>query len=147
INTGDTVQAGYQLLIPGTDHPAATASLVHGDIQADIRCFDGSSYTLTLPLGANQSYTIPAGSGQWVPGKGTWQGSATATGCADGDARGVLEGAYFSALNVSTGVGNPPTGTGLTTTDPSDPLVTRFAVSANGKETRPSKPVTVDFQQ
>lgn len=147
INAGDTVQAGYQFLIPGGDHPAATASLVNGDIQADIRCFDGSSYTLTIPLAHNQSYMIPAGEGQWLPGKGTWQGAATAPGCADGDARGVLEGAYFSALNVSTGVGNPPTGTGLTTTDSSDPLATRFAVSANGEATRPSKPVTVNFQQ
>jgi hypothetical protein len=147
INTGDDVQAGYQLRIPGDDHPAATASLVNGNIQADVRCFDGSSYTLTIPLPANQSYTIPAGNGQWVPGQGTWQGSATAPGCADGDSRGVLEGAYFSALNVSTSVGNPPTGTGLTTTDTSDPLVTRFSLGANGRKTPPSQTVTVNFQQ
>src|SRR6185437_4610861 len=56
INTGDTIQADYQLLIPNRNNPDATASLVNGNIQADIRCFDGSSYTLTIPLPANQSY-------------------------------------------------------------------------------------------
>ena len=146
INTGDTVQADYQLLIPNRNHPDATASLVNGNIQADIRCFDGSSYTLTIPLPANQSYAIAAGNTQWVPGQGIWQGSATAPGCADGDARGFLEGAYFSALNVSTSVGNPPVGTGLTTTDAADPLVTSFGLGANGRTTHPSPPVIVDFQ-
>lgn len=147
INTGDAVQAGYQLQIPGSGHPAATASLVNGNIQADVRCFDGSSYTLTIPLPANQSYAIPAGNSQWIPGQGTWQASATAPGCADGDSRGFLEGAYFSALNVSTSVGNPPTGTGLTTSDTSDPLLARFGLSANGKNKQPSQPLTVNFQQ
>jgi hypothetical protein len=54
---------------------------VNGNIQGDIRCLDGSSYTLTIPLAANPSYTIAAGNTQWVPGLGTWQGSATAPGC------------------------------------------------------------------
>ncbi|MGH8170687.1 MAG: hypothetical protein ACRETJ_09150, partial [Steroidobacteraceae bacterium] len=61
IAAGDTVEAGYQLQIPGT-HPAATASLVNGKITADIRCLDGSSYSLTLPLPANQAYPIAADS-------------------------------------------------------------------------------------
>jgi Glucuronyl esterase, fungi len=147
IDAGETVQAGYQLQIPGTGHPAATASLVNGKITADVRCLDGSSYSLTIALPANQSYPIAAASPLWVPGPDTWQGSATAPGCADGDSRGFLEGAYFSALNVSTGIGNPPAGTGLTTSDPSDPLLTRFALSAGGRQTHPSSPVTVNFQQ
>lgn len=144
INSGDTVQAGYQFHIPG-NHPAATASLVNGAITADVRCFDGTSYTLTIPLPASQSYAIPADDRLWVPGQGTWQGSVTAPECGNGDSRGILEGAYLSALNVSTGVGNPPTGTGLTTTDAAAPLVTRFSLSANGKSTRPSAPVAVNF--
>ncbi|HEV2442378.1 MAG TPA: hypothetical protein VGT07_07635 [Steroidobacteraceae bacterium] len=145
INTGDIVQAGYQLQIPGGAHPAATASLANGKITADVRCFDGSSYSLTIALPANQSYAIPAGNSQWVPGQGIWQASATASGCADGDSRGVLEGAYFSALNVATSIGSPPTGTGFTTSDTADPLVTRFSLSANGRQTRPSRPVAVNF--
>lgn len=147
INTGDTVAAGYQVQIPGGNNPAATASLANGRITADVRCFDGSSYSLTIPLPRNQSYSIPADSSQWVPGAGTWQGSATSTGCADGDSRGFLEGAYFSAMNVATSIGSPPTGTGFTTTDTADPLVTRFSLSANGRQTRPSGPVAVDFNQ
>lgn len=146
IDAGDTVQAGYQLQIPG-NHPAATASLVNGKITADIRCLDGSSYSLTIPLPANQSYSIPADDSLWVPGEGTWQASATAPGCASGDPRGFLEGAYFTAMNVSTGVGNPPTGTGFTTSDTTAPLITRFSVGANGRQTRPSEPVTVNFKQ
>ena len=147
INTGDTVAAGYQLQIPGGTHPAASALLANGRITADVRCFDGSSYSLSIALPANQSYTIPAGSRQWVPGADTWQASAIAPGCADGDSRGVLEGAYFSAMNVATSIGSPPTGTGFTTSDPADPLVTRFALSANGRETHPSRPVAVNFNQ
>jgi hypothetical protein len=148
VDAGDTVQAGYQLKIPGTTHPAATVSLVNGNIQADIRCFDGNFYTLTIPLTANQSYAIAAGNGEWTPENGALQASATAPGCADGHPRGgVLEGAYFSALNVSTGIGNPPTGTGLTTSDPANPLMTRFSLSVNGENTRPSPPLTVNFQQ
>jgi glucuronyl esterase-like protein len=147
INTGDTVAAAYQLQIPGGTHPAATASLANGRITADVRCFDGSSYSLTIPLPANQSYTIPAGNSQWLPGQGTWQASATAPGCADGDSRGVLEGAYFSALNVATSIGSPPTGTGFTTSDTADPLVTRFSLSANGRQARPSRPLVVNFGQ
>lgn len=145
INAGDTVQAGFQLQIPGGAHPAATASVVNGTVQADVHCPDGSSYTLDISLPANQSYAIPGGVSDWVPKAGTYQGSATATGCADGSAQGALEGAYFSALNVSTSVGNPPTGTGLTTTDAGDPLVTRFSLSDNGAKTHPSTPVTVNF--
>ena len=145
INTGDTVAVGYQVQIPGGNNPAATASLANGKITADVRCFDGSSYSLTIPLPKNQSYAIPAGGSQWVPAPDTWQASATAPGCADGDSRGVLEGAYFSALNVATSIGSPPTGTGFTTTDTADPLATRFSLSANGHETHPSGPVVVDF--
>ena len=50
-------------------------------------------------------------------------------------------------MSVSTGVGNPPTGTGFTTSDASAALVMRFSLSANGQETRPSQPVAVNFNQ
>jgi hypothetical protein len=56
---GQTIEAGYQLKIPGT-HAAATATLTSGDVSADIRCSDGCSYTLTIPLPTNQAYSIPA---------------------------------------------------------------------------------------
>ncbi|MBV9490997.1 MAG: hypothetical protein JO069_14945 [Verrucomicrobia bacterium] len=140
INSGDTVLGGYQLAVRGADHPAATVSLVSGNVQADIRCFDGSSYTLTLPLPMNQSYSIPAGESSFFPDPTTFQGSALGTQCS-----GVLEGAYFTALGISSAIGNPG-GAGFTTTDTADPLMTRFQVSANGVTTRPSTPLVVNFQ-
>jgi hypothetical protein len=146
VHTGEPVSGGYQLSIPG-NHPAATTSLVNGNIQADIWCLDGSSYTMTVPLPANQPYSIPAGDSRWVPGRGTYQGSAAAPGCSSGASPGILIDAYFSAMNTSTGVGNPPTGTGLTTSDPTDPLRARFSCSVRGENGRSSEPLTVNFQQ
>jgi len=140
INSGDTVLGGYQLAVRADDHPAATVSLVSGNVQADVRCFDGSSYTLTIPLPANQSYSIPANKNSFFPDPTNYQGSGTATQCA-----GALEGAYFTALGISSGAGNPG-GSGFTTTDMADPLETRFQVSANGDKTRPTTPLTVNFQ-
>jgi hypothetical protein len=140
IRAGDTVLGGYQLAVRGRNHPAATASLVSGSVQADVRCFDGRSYTLTIPLPANESYAIPAGVESFVPDRTTFQGSAISTGCS-----GVLQGAYFTALGISPGTGNPG-GPGFTTTEPASPLVTRFRVSADGRSTAPSAPLTVDFE-
>jgi hypothetical protein len=133
LNAGQTIQAEYQLKIPGV-HPAATVSLVGGNVQADVRCPDGSSYTLTIPLTANQPYSIPANNSAWVPASATSQGSATVTACSGDSAQGVLQNAYFSALGVSPGFAKPA-GDGLTTTDTTDPLDVRFSCSANGKST------------
>lgn len=140
IKAGDTVLASYQLAVRGRKHPAATVSLVSGSVQADVRCFDGRSYTLTIPLLANESYSIPAGDESFFPDRTISQGSATATGCS-----GVLQGAYFTALGISTGTGNPG-GPGFTTTEPASPLVTRFSISVDGRPTAPSAPLTVKFQ-
>ncbi|MDI3254705.1 MAG: hypothetical protein QJR10_07995 [Bacillota bacterium] len=145
IQTGNMVNAGFQFSIPG-NHPAATATLVQGNVQADIWCLDGSSYTMTIPLPANQSYSIPAGSPLWVPGRGTFQGSAQASGCSTNASPGILVNAYLSALNTNTGVGNPPTGTGVTSSDLADPLRIRFSCSTEGESTPPSPPLTVNFQ-
>ena len=140
INSGDAVLAGYQLAIGGSAHPAATVSLVSGNVQADVRCFDGRSYTLTIPLPTNQSYSIPANEESFFPDPTTFQGSATAIQCS-----GVLAGAYFTALGMSPGAGNPG-GPGFTTTDMADPLDARFRVSANGDTSRARTPLTVNFQ-
>jgi hypothetical protein len=140
IRAGDTVLGGYQLAVRGRKHPAATVTLVSGSVQADVRCFDGRSYTLTIPLPANGSYSIPAGDESFVPDRTTFQGSAISTGCS-----GVLQGAYFTALGISPGTGNPG-GPGFTTTETESPLVTRFRISADGRSSAPSKPLTVNFE-
>jgi hypothetical protein len=83
INSGDTVEAGYELT-QGGNHPATTVSLVSGaNITADIICQGGNSYTLTIPLPA-QTYSIPAGINSSVPSNNpssplVYQGSTTAT--------------------------------------------------------------------
>src|SRR5581483_837008 len=142
INSGDTVLGGYQLAVAGASHPAATVSLVSGNVQADIRCFDGTSYTLTIPFPTNQPTSIPACVTTFFPDPASPQGSATAAHCT-----GFLEGAYFTGLGINPGpgVGNPG-GPGFTTTDTTDPLVTRFNVSANGVTTKPSAPVVINFK-
>jgi hypothetical protein len=140
IRSGDTVQGGYQVAVLGRQHPGATVSLVSGSVQADVLCFDGRSYTLTIPLAPNESYSIPAGNQFFVPDRTTFQGSAVATGCT-----GFVQGAYFTALGISPGTGNPG-GPGFTTTATESPLVTRFRLGADGPPTATSDPLIVNFQ-
>jgi len=145
IHAGDPVQAAYQLMIPGS-HADATATLVNGNVQADIRCGDGSSYTLNVPLTANQSYSIPFNSNQWVSNSGGPQGSVKAAACGATTGHGVLQSAYFSSLGVSPGNAKSG-GPGFTTTDATDPLDVEFSCSANGESTASSTPVNVNTQQ
>jgi hypothetical protein len=139
INAGDTVLGGYQLALRGRLHPEATVSLVSGSVQADVRCSDGRSHTLTIPMPTNQSHLIPAGDLSFVPGPTTFQGSAISTGC-----NGVLQGAYFTGLGISPGTGNPG-GPGFTTTDAASSLLTRFRIGIEGRPPATSAPLTVNF--
>jgi hypothetical protein len=143
INSGDAVSAGYQLAVVGKGHPAATVSLVNGNVQADIRCFDGTSFTLSIPFPMGQTYSIEANTNAFVPDPTTFQGAASASQC---PGHGVIEAAYFTGFGISSGVGNPG-GPGFTTTDTADPLVTRFQVSANGQRSGHSAPLIVNFSQ
>ena len=145
INEGQSVEAGYQLKMPGT-HPAATVTLTGGNVEADIRCSDASSYTLTIPFPGNKPYSIGANKDGWIIQAGSVQGVAPATACPSGVTSGVIENAYFSALGVPNGVGNPPLSPGFTTTDTTDPLDVRFACSANGQTTGYSSTVNVNKQ-
>lgn len=142
VNAGQTVQATYQLMIPGT-HPEATATLLNGDVQTDVHCADGTSYTLTIPLAANQSYPIAANSSAWIVSPGTSQGSATAAACGASSAPGTIQEAYFSSLGISPGNAKPG-GPGFTTTDATDPLDVEFSCSADGLSTGISKQVNVN---
>ncbi|HLI77920.1 MAG TPA: hypothetical protein VKV02_13320, partial [Acidobacteriaceae bacterium] len=145
VNEGQTVEAGYQLKMPGT-HPAATVTLTGGNVEADIRCADASSYTLTIPFAGNKPYSIGANKDGWIIAAGSVQGTAPATACPSGVTSGVIENAYFSALGVPNGVGNPPLSPGFTTTDTTDPLDVRFACSVNGESTGYSATVNVNKQ-
>ncbi|MGA7339202.1 MAG: hypothetical protein WBX18_01305 [Terracidiphilus sp.] len=153
VNTGDTVQAGYELSLGGK-HPAATVSLVSGGkISADIACQGGVSYTLTIPL-PTQSYSIAAGDNTWQPPLKlftlpAFQGSVTATPPTGITAcvRGRTTNAYFSAMGLSEGGDGYPGGPGLLTTDVTDPMSLTFnAYDKNsGWSTLYSWPITVNW--
>lgn len=140
VDNGDAINAGYQVAVRGGTHPAATVTFASGNVQADIRCFDGTSYTVQLPMPENQSYAIPANRNNFYPDPSTLQGTAVPATCS-----GVLEGAYFSAL------GNGPSfqfgGPGFSSTDTADPLDTRFQCTVGDDSTGLGRPLTVKFQQ
>lgn len=146
INGGDSVLAGYDLYMAGA-HPAANVSLTGANVQTDVSCPDGSSYTLRVPL-PSASFSIAAGDNSWLPSPVqksplVYQGSATATGCSGGHATS----AYFSALGLNNGVGNPPLSPGFASTDTTDPLNVRFhcSDSTTGAGGSWSPTVTVNY--
>lgn len=153
VDSGDTVEGGYDLRLGGGNHPAATVSLVVGDISADVACLGGGSYTLTIPLPA-QSYSISAGDNSPQPTANpksplVFQGSATATSpagaaeCTDGR----VTDAYFRAVGLSeNGIGNPG-GPGFLTTDVTDPLGLRFHLldSNSNRSTFYSLPLDINW--
>ncbi|MGA9669846.1 MAG: hypothetical protein WBQ94_11585 [Terracidiphilus sp.] len=153
INSGDTVEAGYELA-QGGNHPASTVSLVSGaNITADIVCQGGSSYTLTIPL-PTQSYSIAAGDKSWQPAikpfsPFVYQGSTTATPPAGASAcvAGHANHFYFSTTGLSVGGDGNPGGPGILTTDVTDPLNLSFHVTDNntGQSTFFAPAVTVNF--
>ncbi len=149
VDSNDTVKAGYALLLSG-NHPAATVTVANANVQTDVSCPDGSSYTLTIPLAQNQSYSIQASkkkpftffdifsifddipflSLDWVPSSSqnsplVYQGSTTTTGCR----WGVAKKAYFTALGIQDGSSGDPAGPGIISTDTNDPLNVRFHCS------------------
>jgi hypothetical protein len=146
INAGDTVMAGYTLSMPD-GHPTAEVTLAGGNVQADVTCPDGSSYTLTIPL-PNQTYSIPADDDSWFPSPNqksplVYQGSTTASSVCSG---GVARIFYLSALGVSAGTGNPPAAPGFSTTETAYPLNVRFHFTGgNGAGGSWSPTVTVNY--
>jgi len=153
VNTGDTVEGGYELSLGGK-HPAATISLVSGaKITADIVCQGGNSYTLDIPL-PTQSYSIAAGDNSWQPPlklftPPTYEGSVTAALPSGVSAcvRGRTINAYFSTTGLSEGGDGYPGGPGLLTTDVTDPLTLTFNVfdQSNGWGTFYSWPFVVNW--
>jgi len=153
INSGDTVEGGYELM-QGGNHPASTVSLVSGaNITADIVCQGGSSYTLTIPLPA-QSYSISASDNSWLPSNNpssplVFQGSTTATPPAGVSmcVGGRATHAYFSATGLSEGGDGNPGGPGILTTDVTDPLNLKFHIldSNNNQGSGYSPAVTINF--
>lgn len=152
INSGDTVEAGYGLMLGG-NHPAATVSFQEGNVETDVVCSGGSSYTFTVPLKSIQSYSIAAGNYSWLPSASrtsalAYEGSVTAT-----PPTGVSEcvgghttGAYFTAVGIQDGSAGDAAGPGILSTDWTDPLNARFhlADTNTGTGGQWSPPVTVN---
>jgi hypothetical protein len=154
LEPGQTIDAAYQLMIPG-NHPEATVNVVGGaTVQADVDCADGTSYTTRIPLTANQTYTIPANGNAWVPDGAAKQVDTTTAApaskipvpstaaCAT---HAVIRDAYLSVLGVSPKNAEPG-GPGITTTDTADPLDVRFTCSANGVSSAPTAAININPQ-
>jgi hypothetical protein len=146
VDSGDTVMAGYDLYLGGA-HPAATTTQVNANVQADVSCPGGSSYTLTVPLPGSQTFSIPAGNNNWFPSAVqnsslVYQGSATASVCAGG----IVKRSYFTVVGQSPGGSGNPGGPGFISSDTKDPLNVRFhcADSNNGSGGHWSPTVTVN---
>lgn len=140
VKSSDNVQAGYILSIP-CDHQAAEASLAGASVQMDVFSWDGSSYTLTIPL-PNASYSIPADDNSWFPSANpysplVYQGSATA------GLGGFVKRIYFSALGENDGGAGNPAGPGLIT-DTGDPVKVKFHAKSGHRGGIWSRPVTVE---
>lgn len=155
INFGDNLLAGYDLYMDGA-HPDATVTVVGAyngtNVQTDVSCPNGSSYTLTIPM-PDAAYSIPAGDNNWYPSPNqksslVYQGAlVNSSGAACNG--GVARSAYFSALGVQAkrGAGNPA-GPGFPTTDTTDPLNVRFHCDVSGSKGAGgswSPTVTVDY--
>jgi hypothetical protein len=148
LNSGDTVMAGYAITMPG-QHPAATVNVPNANIQMDILCLDGSSYTLKIPLSA-QNFSIPANENRWFPSAVqnsplVYQGSATNPGCSSGGL-GRATRSYFTAVGVQDGFAGDGAGPGFITTDTMDPTNVRFHATDtnNGSGGHWSQTITVN---
>ena len=125
IDAGDTIQGGYALAMPG-NHPATTVTVANANIQRDVLCPDGSSYTLMIPLPVDQAYSFAAGSGSPADVNSTanrdvYQGSTTDPGCAGGGPGTAID-SYLTVVGVQDGFAGDGAGPGFITSDTTDPL-------------------------
>src|SRR5215469_3131381 len=149
LNTGDTVSAGYAITMPGR-HAAATVTLPDANIQMDVSCPDGSSYTFAIQL-TKETYSIPADNNDWFPSAVqnsplVYQGSATNPGCSNGG-QGTANKAYFTAVGLQDGSAGDGAGPGLITTDTTDRTNVRFHATDtnNGTGGHWSETITVNL--
>jgi len=120
INPGDVLKAGYDFTMPGS-HPAATV-VVSGEVDIHIRCGDGRTFDITIPLPC-ASYSVAANENDWVPSgdQGSplvYQGSVVAPDvCGNNGVCDASSGATFHG-HVSS-------------SDPRDPINFRFHYGDN----------------
>jgi hypothetical protein len=107
VNPGDTVKAGFDFTVPGS-HPADTVTLSNVSVTLPVKCPNGTTDTLTIPI-PNQTITVPANNSNWFPSGDqnsplVYQGSITAPAALCGGEQGhAPQGATFTAsLAAST---------------------------------------------
>jgi len=137
INTGDTVTGSYTLTMPG-QHAAATVTVANANIQTDVLCRDGSSYTLNIPLQVNQTFSFATNQ----PGQVVSQGSTTNPGCSSGP--GLTRGSYLTVVGVQDGFAGDGAGPGFIMSDIQDPLDVTFHIDSAGRGDQGHPGVTVN---
>lgn len=107
VRPGDTVKAGFDFTVPGS-HAADTVTFSNISVTLPVKCPNGTSETLTIPM-PNQTITVPANNSNWFPSGNqssplVYQGSITAPANLCGGATGhAPQGATFTAnLTAST---------------------------------------------
>jgi hypothetical protein len=142
INSGDTIEGGYVLAMPGK-HPAATVTVANANIQTDVLCSDGSSYTLNIPLQVNQKYSFAGNSNQ--PSPFVYQGSTTNPGCTTGGP-GRVRSSYLTVVGVQDGFAGDGAGPGFITTDTTDTLDVTFSIkdATSGRASQQKRAATVN---
>jgi hypothetical protein len=107
IKPGDVLRAGFDFTMPG-GHPATTAVFTSGYVSLLVRCPNGSSPPLTVPLN-DQTVVDPVDSNAWYPSSDkasslVYQGTLIAPDLCAGnvmdDARGALFTTAFSATDT-----------------------------------------------
>lgn len=92
VNPGDTIEAGYEVAIAKTTHPAETVSVTSAVVRVSVSCPDGSSETININL-PSQPVSMPADSINWSPGDSTYQGQAKVPSTLCGGRQGSTNGA------------------------------------------------------
>jgi hypothetical protein len=107
IHPGDQLWAGFAFRLP-SGHPATTAVLTSGYVSLLVKCPNGSSPALTIPLN-DQTIVDPAGSTAWYPSGDqssplTYQGTVVApdlcAGAVIDDSRGATFTTAFAATDT-----------------------------------------------
>jgi hypothetical protein len=131
--------------MPGK-HSAATVTVANANIQSDVLCPDGSTYTLNIPLQVNQKYSFAANSNAPQPSPIAYQGSTANPGCSTGG-RGRAINNYLTVVGVQDGFAGDGAGPGFITTDTTDSLnvtyQTKDATTGRGSPLKPT--VTVNL--
>ena len=129
IQAGTVVQAGYDVAVPASTHPASTVSVSTPLVVLHTLCSKGpaagSAVDISIPI-PNGSYDVPQGDTSWKPTASStdasgYQGRLTvpASYCSGGSGQ-LGNGSHGATFTASVG-----------TTDPSDPTNIRFHVDKN----------------